>query len=170
MLSDYPGACVLVTHDPLDAMVLADELVVIENGSVVQQGRPGEIARHPRTDYVATLVGLNVYRGRADGDSVELDGGGTLTTVDPTRGDVFIAFPPNAVSLYAHRPDGSPRNTWPVTVAGVEQHANTVRVRLTGTPSVLADVTTAAVAELDLSQGNSLWAAVKATETRTYPA
>jgi molybdate transport system ATP-binding protein len=169
-LSDYPGACVLVTHDPLDAMVLADELLVLENGTVVQQGRPGDIARHPRTDYVATLVGLNVYRGRGAGVTVDLAEGGTLTTVDPVDGEVFIAFPPTAVSLHADRPDGSPRNTWSVTVAGVEQHANTVRVRLTGTPDVLADVTTAAVAELDLTEGNTLWAAVKATETRTYPA
>ncbi|GDY32031.1 ABC transporter ATP-binding protein [Gandjariella thermophila] len=169
-LGDYPGACVLVTHDPLDAMVLADELLVVENGEVVQQGRPADIARHPRTDYVATLVGLNVYRGRAEGTLVDLVGGGTLTTAEPAHGEVFVAFPPTAVSLHAGRPDGSPRNTWPVTVAGVEQHAHTVRVRLAGTPDVLADVTPAAVAELDLTEGNALWAAVKATETHTYPA
>ncbi|MBY8852664.1 TOBE domain-containing protein, partial [Saccharothrix sp. MB29] len=65
---------------------------------------------------------------------------------------------------------GSPRNTWRVTVAGVEQHAHTTRVRLDGAPPVLADVTTATVAELRLRPGDHLWAAVKATETRTYSA
>jgi molybdate transport system ATP-binding protein len=64
-LTAYPGCTVLVTHDPLDAMVLADQLVVLEQGRVVQSGPPGEVARAPRTEYVARLVGLNLYRGHA---------------------------------------------------------------------------------------------------------
>ena len=66
----FEAVAVLVTHDPLDAMVLADRLVVIEHGRVVQEGGPAEIARHPRTDYIARLVGLNLYRGQADGHTV----------------------------------------------------------------------------------------------------
>ena len=49
-----------VTHDPLDAMVLADRLVVLEDGRVVQEGTPAGGRRAPRTDYVARLVGLNL--------------------------------------------------------------------------------------------------------------
>jgi molybdate transport system ATP-binding protein len=168
-LDDYAGATVLVTHDPLDAMVLADRLLVLENGSVVQEGTPVEVARRPRTDYIATLVGLNLYRGVADGVTVKLDEGGVLTTAHPTQGPVFFAFRPTAVSLHRTRPDGSPRNTWHAEVAGIEQHADTVRVRLTGTPDLLADVTTAAVAELRLMPGCQVWVSVKATETHTYP-
>jgi molybdate transport system ATP-binding protein len=168
-LDQYPGATVLVTHDPLDAMVLADRLLVLENGSVVQEGTPAEVARRPRTDYIATLVGLNLYRGVADGVAVELDDGGVLTTAHPTKGPVFLTFRPTAVSLHRSKPEGSPRNTWQAEVAGIEQHADTVRVRLTGTPDLLADITTAAVAELDLIQGRRVWVSVKATETHTYP-
>ncbi|WP_433593488.1 ABC transporter ATP-binding protein [Nocardia sp. CA-145437] len=169
-LRDYPGHTVLVTHDPLDAMVLADRLVILERGAVVQQGAPVEIARRPRSDYVANLVGLNLFRGTADNGSVSVEGGGVLAVADPASGPVFLAFPPTAVSLHLEQPSGSPRNTWQVTVAGVEQHANTTRVRLDGTPSVLADVTPAAVAELRLQPGLRLWAAVKATEIHSYPA
>jgi molybdate transport system ATP-binding protein len=168
-LADYPGCTVLVTHDPLDAMVLADELLVIENGRVVQRGAPADVARHPRTDYIATLMGLNLYRGVAHGTTVELTGGGRLTTAHPMSGEVFVTFPPTAVSLHREHLDGSPRNTWPVVVTGVERHADTVRVSLAGTPDVLADVTTAAVAELELLPGTRLWAAVKATEAHAYP-
>ncbi|KAA2266155.1 ATP-binding cassette domain-containing protein [Solihabitans fulvus] len=168
-LADYAGSALLVTHDPLDAMVLADRLVVVEDGRTVQEGTPTHVARHPRTDYVASLVGLNLYRGSAAGTTVLLEHGGQLTTAHPADGPVHIAFPPSAVGLHPREPDGSPRNTWPVTVAGIEQHADTVRVRLDGVPPVLADVTTAAVAELGLVPGRQLWAAVKATETRTYP-
>ncbi|MFF0631953.1 ABC transporter ATP-binding protein [Nocardia sp. NPDC004151] len=169
-LRDYPGHTVLVTHDPLDAMVLADRLVILERGTVVQQGTPVEIARRPRSEYVANLVGLNLFRGTADGGAVAVDGGGVLMVADPATGPVFVAFPPTAVSLHLEQPSGSPRNAWPVTVSGIEQHANTTRVRLDGTPSVLADVTPAAVAELRLQPGLRLWAAVKATEIHSYPA
>jgi molybdate transport system ATP-binding protein len=168
-LDDYAGPTVLVTHDALDAMVLADRLLVLEDGAVVQEGTPAEIARNPRTDYIATLVGLNLYRGVADGVTVKLDDGGVLTTAHPTHGAVFLAFPPTAVSIHRVRPDGSPRNTWQAEVVGVEQHADTVRIRLVGNPDLLADVTTAAVAELSLSPGRQVWVSVKATETHTYP-
>jgi molybdate transport system ATP-binding protein len=169
-LAAYTGRTLLVTHDPLDAMVLADRLVIVEGGRVVQEGPPTEVARQPRTDYVAQLVGLNLYRGLASGTSVALDEGGALTVALPADGAVHVAFPPSAVSLHATQPSGSPRNNWPVTVVGVEQHAHTVRVRLDGSPPVLADVTTAVVAELRLVPGTRLWASLKATEIHTYPA
>src|SRR6266853_2268449 len=58
-LADFTGPCLLVTHDPLEALVLADQLIVLEGGRIVQEGTPAQIARQPRTDYVARLVGLN---------------------------------------------------------------------------------------------------------------
>lgn len=169
-LRDYRGHTVLVTHDPLDALVLADRLVIVEHGNVVQHGAPAEVARRPRTEYVANLVGLNLFRGTAAGTVVEVDNGGRLTVPDPASGRVFLAFPPSAVSLHPEQPSGSPRNAWPVTVTGLEQHANLTRVRLDGAPTVLADITSAAVAELRLHRGMRLWAAVKATEIHVYPA
>lgn len=167
-LREYPGHTLLVTHDALDAMVLADHLVIIENGAIVQQGPPAQVARQPRTDYVAKLVGLNLYRGTADDTTVTL-AAGQLTIATPASGSVHVAFPPTAVSLHPEPSVGSPRNSWPVTVTHVEQHAHTVRVHLDGAPSVLADVTPATVAELHLVPGTRLYATVKATEITTYP-
>ncbi len=169
-LSAYDGGCVLVTHEPLDAMVLADRLVVLEDGRITQEGTPAEVARAPRTEYVARLVGLNLYRGRADGPVVRLAGGGELTAGQGASGDVFVAFQPSAVALFRTQPHGSPRNCWQVTVATVERHGDLVRVRLDGSPPVRADVTAGAVADLGLAPGQEFWAAVKAAETRVYPA
>ncbi|TDU90496.1 molybdate transport system ATP-binding protein [Kribbella voronezhensis] len=172
-LRRYQGRTLLVTHDPLDAMVLADRLVIVEHGRVVQEGAPTEIARRPRTEYVAQLVGLNLYRGTAQGTLVALTSGGSLTIAAPTSGSVHVAFPPSAISLYAEQPAGSPRNTWPAVVTGLEQHAHTVRVRLDASPAgpatLLADITPAAVAELRLAPGQHLHATLKATEIQTYP-
>ena len=169
-LREYSGACVLITHDPLDAMVLADRLLVLEGGQVVQQGRPAEIAEHPRTEYVASLLGLNLYKGTARRGVVELAGGGSLTAAQPCDGEVLVAFAPSSVSLHTERPHGSPRNTWPVEVDNMEQHGAITRVHATGEPDVLADITPAAVAALELSVGSCLWAELKATEIRSYPA
>ncbi|MGW0638287.1 ABC transporter ATP-binding protein [Nocardia salmonicida] len=169
-LGDYPGHTVLVTHDPFDAMILADRLIIIENGSIVQEGAPSEVARRPRTDYVADLVGLNLYQGTAAGTTVDLGDGAAFTIAEPAQGPVHVSFAPTAVSLYPQRPNGSPRNTWQVAVTGLEQHAHTTRVRLEGSPSVLAEVTPATVADLRLHSGAQLWASVKATEIHTYPA
>ncbi|UBU17990.1 ABC transporter ATP-binding protein [Nonomuraea gerenzanensis] len=168
-LADFDGATVLVTHDPLDAMVLADRLVVIEHGAVVQQGAPAEVARHPRTDYVARLVGLNLYRGVADGARVKV-GELLLHTSEHLEGAAFAAFPPAAVALYRTRPDGSPRNLWQARIDGIERHGDNVRVHLDGPITVFADITPAALADLDLTPGQRIWASVKAAETHAYPA
>ncbi|MGW2962119.1 ABC transporter ATP-binding protein [Streptomyces sp. NPDC001220] len=172
-LAEFEAVAVLVTHDPLDAMVLADRLIVIEHGRIVQQGTPADIARHPRTDYIAHLVGLNLYRGRAEagGHVVRLDTGTAVATTEDLAGDVFVAFPPSAVTLFRDRPTGtSARNLWRCEVAGLEIHGDRIRADLTGELSLAADLTTVAAAELDLHPGTPVWATVKATQTHAYPA
>ncbi|GGQ55798.1 sulfate/molybdate ABC transporter ATP-binding protein [Couchioplanes azureus] len=169
-LSAHPGPTVLVTHDPLDAMMLADRLIILEEGRVVQTGDAASVTSAPRTDYVARLVGLNLYRGRAEGSLVRVTPDFTLTTATPQTGEVFVAFPPAAVALYAERPEGSPRNTWPATVASVARHGDALRVELGGPVAVAADVTPAAAVQLGLAPGRQVWASLKATEASSYPA
>jgi molybdate transport system ATP-binding protein len=169
-LAEHQGATLIVTHDPLDALVLADRLVIIEAGRIVQQGDAATITAQPRTDYVARLVGLNLYRGKATRHTVTLDNAFTLTVADPVDGDVFVAFAPTAVALHTHRPDGSPRNTWPATVTGIQRHGDNLRIQLTGPIALAADITPAAATHLHLAPGEEVWVAIKATETRTYPA
>jgi molybdate transport system ATP-binding protein len=169
-LADHPGATLLVTHDPLDALVLANRLVIVEDGQVVQEGDAATITAQPHTDYVARLVGLNLYRGRADGHTVQIGDSFSLTIADRLTGDAFVAFPPSAVALHPHRPDGSPRNTWPATISGIQRHGDNLRIQLAGPIVAAADITPAAAAHLHLAPGQPVWAAVKAAETRGYPA
>ena len=168
-LRAFSGCTVLVTHDPLDAMVLADRVVVVEHGRVVQTGPPAQVARAPRTAYVAGLVGLNLYRGVVRDGRAVLDGGGALQASGAADGPALLTFAPTAVSLHRSRPEGSARNAWPGRVTGVEHHGASVRVAVDAEPPVLADVTTAAVAELDLVPGREVWASVKATEVHADP-
>jgi molybdate transport system ATP-binding protein len=151
-------------------MMLADRLVILEDGRVVQTGDAATVTSRPRTDYVARLVGLNLYRGHAEGTRVRVAGDFSLTTASPQSGDVFVAFPPAAVALYAARPDGSPRTIWPATVAAVARHGDALRIELAGPIAVAADVTPAAAVHLGLEPGREVWAGLKATEATAYPA
>jgi molybdate transport system ATP-binding protein len=169
-LAEFTGPCLLVTHDPLEALVLADRLIVLEGGRIVQEGTPAHIARRPATDYVAKLVGLNLYAGRADGSQVALAGGGAFVIPDQGQhGDVLVAVRPSAVVVSNQLPQpSSARNTWPAKITGLTLLADRVRLDLDGQPSALVDVTPAAVAELSLDPGSQVWLTVKATDLEVY--
>ena len=168
-LAEFTGPCLLVTHDPLEALVLADRLVVIEDGRVVQDGSPAQVSRQPATEYVARLVGLNLYAGRAADGEVVLDGGGTLAIPGGEHGPVLVAVRPSSVTVSIGQPHGSSaRNTWPGRVTGLTMLADRIRLSLDSEPPILADVTPAAVAELELQPGREVWLAVKATDLEVY--
>jgi molybdate transport system ATP-binding protein len=169
-LASFDGTRLLVTHDPLEALALADRLVVLEDGRVTQTGSPAEVSGRPRSRYIAELVGVNLYRGRADGAAIELEDGGRLVAAGGHRGEVFAAVHPHAVALHRHPPEGTPRNIWPGTADALEVIGDRVRVRVSGTVPVVAEVTPAAASELRLADGGPVWAAVKATEVTVYPA
>jgi len=185
-LSAFDGPTILVTHDPLEAMVLADRLLVLEAGRIVQEGTPADVARRPATDYVARLVGLNLYAGTMTDRGtrrVDLDAGGVLFAAGhgqdaddddaarpPEAGaDLLVVLAPTAISLHTTRPDsGSARNTWAGVVAGLELLTDRVRVAVEGSPSALVDITPAAVADLRLAPGQPVWLTAKATEVIAY--
>ena len=169
-LASFGGTRLLVTHDPLEALALADRLVVLEGGRVTQSGSPAEISGRPRSRYVAELVGVNLYRGRADGATVQLAGGGRLVAAGDHDGEVFAAVHPQAVALHRRFPEGTPRNVLAGTADTLDVVGDRVRVRVAGPVPIVAEITPAAASELRLADGGPVWASVKATEVTVYPA
>src|SRR5262249_18567537 len=138
---------------------------------VAQEGTMAEIARQPRSAYVADLVGLNFFRGTARDGTVTLEGGGEIVVADHSvSGGVYVAFHPRAVALSLHVTEGSARNRWAASVTAVDTHADRVRVGIGGAVPLVAEVTPEAASELALTSGRSVVAAVKATEVQVYPA
>ncbi len=159
----------LVTHDPLDAMVLADDVIVLEDGRITQRGTPEHVAGRPATDYVATLMGANVLRGTTRAGLVQLADGTVIAIGDRDLvGEVIVAIRPEAISLHARLPEGSPRNVWPVRVAGLESRIDRILVHLTGPPDLIAAVTPASISDLGIAAGSRLWASVKALDLEAY--
>jgi len=169
-LDSFRGIRLLVTHDPIEAIALADRLVILEHGHVVQQGAPAAVTEQPRSEYVADLVGVNLFRGQARAGRIELRGGGALTVPDAVVGDVFAVIHPRAVALHRRAPDGTPRNVWRGRVERLDREGDRVRVRISGVPDIVAEITPAAVSAVQLDMGREVWVSVKATEIATYPA
>jgi molybdate transport system ATP-binding protein len=168
-LSDFTGPCLLVTHDPLEALVLADRLLVLEDGAIVQDGTPAQVTRQPATEYVARLVGLNLYPGRAERGAVALDAGGAFAFPGhDQRGDVLVAVRPSAVLVTSQRLASDGASTWPARVTGLTLLADRIRLTLDGQPPALADVTPAEVADLSLGPGSQVWLAVRTGDLEVY--
>lgn len=162
-LAAFTGVTLMVTHDPVDVFTLAHRLVVLDDGRVVQDGTPDEVAARPASAHAARLVGRNVLRGTSAGTEVRLDGDQHVVTAHPAEGPVLVTFSPSAVTLTAERPTGSARNRWQARVHLLVPTGDTLRVHLRH-PALVADITPAAAAELGLAPGSEVWASVKATE------
>ena len=167
-LSGGDAPVLVVTHDPVDVVALADRVVVLEQGVVVQDGTPAELARRPRTTWLAGLLGQNAWRGTTDATGLDVEGGGHLQAADPLPpGRAGLALvEPAAVTVHRQRPETSARNVLAGDVIEVRTMGSRVQVRVSTLPEVTAEVTVAAAAELRLRDGVPVFVSIKATEVR----
>ncbi|MGW1192844.1 ABC transporter permease [Streptomyces sp. NPDC002559] len=168
-LAGFGGVCLIVTHDPVEAASLADRVLVLDEGRTLQYATPAEVTRHPRSPWVARMLGRNAWPGTAAGDgTLALADGGRLVVADaPAEGTAVLAvIAPEAVAVHRDRPTGSPRNVWPGTVRELTAVGSRIRVAvvLDRAPDLVAEITPEAAAELGLGEGTAVWASVKATE------
>ncbi|MER5760018.1 ABC transporter permease [Streptomyces sp. NPDC002082] len=167
-LAGFGGVCLIVTHDPVEAVSLADRVLVLSDGRTLQDAPPSEVTRHPRSPWVARMLGRNAWPGTASADGLELAAGGRLVVAEalPAGAQALAIIGPEAVSVHRDRPGGSPRNVWPGTVREITSVGSRLRV-LVGSeqaPDLVAEITPEAAAELGLVDGAAVWTSVKATE------
>ena len=184
----------LVTHDVLDLTTLAEDVVVLDRGRVVEQGPTARILSAPRSDFVAHLTGTAVLTGVVDGDAeapgLQLPSGQVIhgrPQEDATDGHIgeqghrdshdevlhpgapgIALVPPDAVALYRQAPHGSPRNVLTGRVTGLERSGALVSVRLELEEGqrLSAAVTAGAVAELGITEGREVCCVIKAVQVR----
>ncbi|MCB5282741.1 MULTISPECIES: ATP-binding cassette domain-containing protein [unclassified Arthrobacter] len=174
---------IIVTHDVLDALILADRVIVLEDGRVSEDGPTRAVLQRPRSSFAAGLSGLNLLAGTITaaglrtpegleiaGQHDDAEDGGTD---DAGRvggrgaGSAGVAaFAPSAVSVFPELPHGSPRNAFPVVVTELEPHGDQIRVRAGG---LAADITPAASADLGLVPGAAAYFVIKAAAVAIYP-
>jgi molybdate transport system ATP-binding protein len=177
LLARLPCITLYVTHSPIEALVFGDRIVVLERGRVTQEGGREELLRHPRSAFVAELMGTNLFighRGPASADdagSVRTAGGEIAVSGPTARGDVFLTVSPREITLFREHPEGSAQNVFegPIVELVPEPPAGErVRVVLGTRPVLVAEVTREAVAALALQQGLRVFASFKATGVTLY--
>ena len=93
---------IYVTHDQLEAMTLADRIVVMRNGEVEQIGTPKEIYNSPRTAFVAGFVGspsCNLLNGEIASGTFSAEGISLAAPRKPDCGKATLGIRPEALSL-----------------------------------------------------------------------
>jgi molybdate transport system ATP-binding protein len=172
-------SAVLITHDLLDVLTLADRVLILESGTVAESGSVAAVLAAPRSRFGARFAGVNLINGTAaPGGTLNTEWGfpwhGTASD-DTVVGQAAVAvFTPAAVAVYRDKPHGSPRNTVEVTVAELDGGGPVIRVRgdeqPDGAPGLAADITAEAAADLRVAPGERVWFAVKAQEVSLHPA
>lgn len=162
---------IIVTHDVLDAYMLADRVIVIEEGRITEEGPTRDVLQRPRSSFAAGLAGLNLVAGTVTAGGIRSAGGQEFAgqhdfPLIPGQAGV-AAFPPSAVSVFLSEAHGSPRNSFRVTITDLEPHGDQIRVRA---GELSADVTPAASADLGLVPGMGVYFVVKAAAVSIYPA
>lgn len=162
-LEGFSGPRLVITHDPTEAFLLAEEIHILESGNVTQTGSADDIRLRPRTSYAADLAGSNLFIGRAADGRVAV-GGHHLQLASHVNGEVLVTIRPSSVSVHRRAPEGSPRNSWSTTIELIERMGERARLR-TGSPLPLTvEITEDATESLGLAEGDQVWVAIKATE------
>ncbi|PNI09227.1 molybdenum ABC transporter ATP-binding protein [Arthrobacter sp. AFG7.2] len=160
---------IIITHDVLDALMLADRVVILEGGRIVEEGPARKVLERPRSAFAAGLAGLNFVPGTSAGTGILTSGGrhiaGHSEDPIPAGRPAAAAFPPSAVSVFLDDAHGSPRNSFTVRITDLEPHGDLIRVRAGG---LAADVTPAASADLGLLPGLTVHFVVKAAAVSVY--
>ena len=168
-LGAFAGPRLLITHDPTEAYLLADELYVIEEGAITQVGNPEDIRLRPRTEYIADLAGSNLLSGAAR-DGIVTVGDHTVQIADrEVRGPVLAAIHPRAIVVHGRPPGGSSRNRWESEVTRIEHYGDRVRLQCGGPVPLTAEITPDALDALAIGVGSTVWLSIKATEITVTP-
>ena len=179
LLAQSRCTAVYVTHAPVEALLFGDRIAVLEQGRLTQVGDREELLRRPRSPYVASLLGVNLFYGTIDTGPAGSAGlvqvrttQGSLVVPDPgLTGEVYVSVNPRDVTLYLSPPVGSAQNIMYGEIAEMVPQppdGERVRVVMRTKPPLVTEVTRAASETLRLAPGVWVHAGFKATGAAVY--
>ncbi len=135
LLKEEGASVLLVTHEPEEAMRMADEIALMRDGKIVQIGAPYNIYNAPRDrDAVAFFSDINVLRGHVHGALIDTPFGQFLAPGIADGAEVEIVFRPQHVSIDFDRAGKGPN---PTAVAGTPARGVVERARFMGSESLV---------------------------------
>ena len=135
LLKEEGASVLLVTHEPEEAMRMADEIALMRDGRIVQRGAPYNIYNNPADKAaVAFFSDINVLRGEVRGALTQTPFGAFLAPGVPDGGQVDIVFRPQHVSIDFDRNGRGPN---PTELAGTPARGVVERARFMGSESLV---------------------------------
>ena len=139
LLKEEGTAVLLVTHEPEEAMRMADQILLMRDGRIVQQGAPYNLYNAPADREAAAFFSdINILRGRVQGALTDTPFGEFLTPGIPDGTDVEIVIRPQHLKIDFDRAGNGPA---PTPENGTAAHARVVRSRFLGRESLVEFMT-----------------------------
>jgi molybdate transport system ATP-binding protein len=180
LLRDHVGgsgtSCVLVTHDPLDASALADTLVLVDGGRVVQHGTSAEVARRPVSTWVARMMGVNLLTGHVRDGRFDLGAGIVVPVTGAPAGEQRAVLAPRDVVVTPYgsgQPPGAAEDTgevirWSTRLVTLQPTGDRVVLGLEYPTGLVADVPAHRPDGGRWSEGMPVWAAVDPSDVQLF--
>lgn len=177
LLGEFQVPVVLVTHDRVEAIALADEVVVMEHGLIRQSGPVQDVFTRPADLSVARIVGTETVEpghiiGQESGLALVQVGGVELLALPPEHleREAYVCIRGEEVILQRHSDTPtSVRNRLPARVASIVPEGPMVRVGLDAGFRLTSLVTRPACEELELKIGDLVIAMLKAPAIHLIP-
>jgi molybdate transport system ATP-binding protein len=167
---------VMVTHDPLDAVSMGDQVVVMESGRVVQIGTYEDLLSQPKSTFVADFVESNAYTARMalwspDGESiVRLNEHVALHVPLANRmEEMMVVVHPWDITIAKVAGETSQQNEFVGVVKSISNLRDRARLMLDIGVLMTAEVGRTSIAKLDINVGDSVIASFKATAIKAAP-
>ncbi len=163
---------IMVTHDPEEAMMMADRIILMKDGEIVQVGTPEDIYHHPVSPFAAEFLGeINRLRGTAEGNRIRTDIGPLANGEFANGTEVDVLIRPEALTLMpdsvAATEDGPFARVCDVRYAGGSSH---VRLGIGDSEKPSAHVQVRCPGRVTLREGERLRVGLDPAQTFVFQA
>jgi len=161
-----------VTHSRNDAILLADRIAVIKDGSIMQIGKTEEVFRKPKNKFIAEFVGVeNLFRGeakRTNGLTLFKTDGIELYSSMQIEGDVYATIRPEDIIISDKKIKSSARNCIPGVIKEMIDMGNVIRATVDCGILFMVNITHEAMRETNLFLEKKVWLVFKAHNVNLF--
>lgn len=164
-----------VTHDREEAMVMADRIAVMNEGKIVQVGKPSVIFRRPKSEFVASFVGVeNIYSGKPErvGKITKINVKGieiyTTQTLPAIRKTANVALRPEDIIITLEKIPSSARNSFSGKIKGITDKGAIIQLNIDIGVEVIVYITHQSFVDLGLNIGSEVVSSFKASAVHVF--
>jgi len=156
-----------VTHDHVEAILLGDRIGILSDGKLIQVGKPDEIFRKPKSEFVAKFVGVeNIFSGKSKLKKglARIDIGNLLIeAVTQKEGKVKVCIRPEDILLSKRPIKSSGRNMLKGKITEISDRGTTVRLKVDVGRELVVIITKRSFLDMKLKIGSGVYVAFKAS-------